>query len=82
MQNNLDLNTFFKKGVGFGNVDDKLSNRTVTIKSDNKKSDRNKILHPKYSVSQAKAVYVYTKIRLLLCFYGSDFDNYVLGRIK
>ena len=43
MQNNLDLNTFFKKGVGFGNVDDKLSNRTVTIKSDNKKSDRNKI---------------------------------------
>lgn len=43
MQNNLDLNTFFKKGVGFGNVDDKLSNRTVTIKSDKKKSGRNKI---------------------------------------
>lgn len=43
MQKNLDLNTFFKKGVGFGNVDNKLSNRTVTVKSDNKESCRNKI---------------------------------------
>lgn len=43
MQNNLDLNTFFKKGVGFGNVDDKLSNGTVTRKFDTKKGGRNKI---------------------------------------
>lgn len=43
MCNNLDLNTFFKKGVGFGNVDDKLSNGTVTRKFDTKKGGRNKI---------------------------------------